>query len=121
MRALQVVTGSAGTVVDLDETEVGDGVTVDVTFSSINYKDALAITGRPGVIRAETLIAGIDLVGARRDSGERVLVNGCGLGETHDGGLAEVARVPEEWLVPVPARMTDKEIKSVAEYAAGLR
>ncbi|MEO8260948.1 MAG: acryloyl-CoA reductase [Pseudolysinimonas sp.] len=122
MRALQVVKGEEAKVVELDESGVGDGVVIDVTHSSINYKDALAVTGRPGVIRAEKLIAGIDLVGTRRDDGERVLVNGCGLGETHDGGLAEVARVPEEWLIPVPARFTDAQAAAVgtAGYTAAL-
>jgi acrylyl-CoA reductase (NADPH) len=121
VRALQVVKGSAGTVVEVDE-PAGDGVLVDVTYSSLNYKDALAVTGRPGVIRAEKLIAGIDLVGTRRDTGERVLVNGCGLGETHDGGLAQVARVPEEWLVPVPGAFTDEQAAAIgtAGYTAAL-
>jgi len=122
MRALQVVKGSPGAVVRLDEGEVGEGVTIDVTHSSLNYKDALAITGQPGVIRAEKLVAGIDLVGGRRDTGERVLVNGRGLGETHDGGLAQVARVPEEWLVPVPERMSNAQAAAIgtAGYTAAL-
>lgn len=121
MRALRVTKGSGGSVVEEDE-PAGDGVLVDVTYSSVNYKDALAVTGRPGVIRADTLIAGIDLVGTRRDTGERVLVNGCGLGETHDGGLAEVARVPEEWLVPVPPRLSDAQAAAIgtAGYTAAL-
>lgn len=121
MRALEVTKGSAGAVVELAAPE-GDGVLIDVTYSSLNFKDALAVTGRPGVIRAERLIAGIDLVGTRRDTGERVLVNGCGLGETHDGGLAEVARVPEEWLVPVPERFTNAQAAAIgtAGYTAAL-
>jgi acrylyl-CoA reductase (NADPH) len=121
MRALRVTRGSRAEIVEEQE-PAGDGVLVDVTFSSLNYKDALAVTGRPGVIRAGTLIAGIDLVGNRRDTGERVLVNGCGLGETHDGGLAEVARVPEEWLVPVPSRVTDVQAAAIgtAGYTAAL-
>src|SRR3954463_6960439 len=121
MRAIEVVKGERGHVVDRDEPG-GDGVLIDVTHSSLNYKDALAVTGRPGVIRAETLIAGIDLVGTRRDTGERVLVNGRGLGETHDGGLAEVARVPEEWLVPVPDRFTNAQAAAIgtAGYTAAL-
>lgn len=121
MRALQVTKGVGARLVELDEAG-GDGVLVDVTHSSLNYKDALAVTGRPGVIRAETLVAGIDLVGTRRDTGERVLVNGCGLGETHDGGLAELARVPEEWLLPVPERFTDAQAAAVgtAGYTAAL-
>jgi acrylyl-CoA reductase (NADPH) len=122
VRALQVVKGSAGTVVEVDEADVGAGIVVDVTHSSLNYKDALAVTGRPGVIRAEKLIAGIDLVGTRRDTGERVLVNGCGMGETHDGGLATVARVPGEWLVPVPERFTNAQAAAIgtAGYTAAL-
>lgn len=121
MRAIEVLKGEQGRVVERAEPE-GDGVLVDVTHSSLNYKDALAITGRPGVIRAEKLIAGIDLVGARRDTGARVLVNGRGLGETHDGGLAEVARVPEEWLVPVPDRLTNAQAAAIgtAGYTAAL-
>lgn len=121
MRALRATRGSRAEVVEEDE-PAGDGVLVDVTFSSLNYKDALAVTERPGVIRADTLIAGIDLVGVRRDTGERVLVNGCGLGETHDGGLAEVARVPQEWLVPVPSGITDEQAAAIgtAGYTAAL-
>jgi acrylyl-CoA reductase (NADPH) len=121
MRAIEVIRGERGRVVDRPEPE-GDGVLIDVTHSSLNYKDALAITGRPGVIRADTLIAGIDLVGTRRDTGARVLVNGRGLGETHDGGFAEVARVPEEWLVPVPDRFTNAQAAALgtAGYTAAL-
>jgi len=123
MRAMEVVKGEPGAVVEVDEARLGaDGVLVDVTHSSLNYKDALAVAGRPGVIRADRLIAGIDLVGTRRDTGERVLVNGRGLGETHDGGLAEVARVPAEWLVPVPERFTDAQAAAIgtAGYTAAL-
>lgn len=121
MRALRATRGARAEIVEEPE-PAGDGVLVDVTYSSLNYKDALAITGRPGVIRADTLIAGIDLVGARRDTGERVLVNGCGLGETHHGGFAEAARVPEEWLVPVPSRLTDVQAAAIgtAGYTAAL-
>jgi acrylyl-CoA reductase (NADPH) len=121
MRALRVDKGEAARLVDEAE-PAGDGVLVDVNYSSLNYKDALAVTGRPGVIRAETLIAGIDLVGTRRDSGERVLVNGCGLGETHDGGLAEVALLPPGWLVPVPGRFSELQAAAIgtAGYTAAL-
>ncbi|HEV7741931.1 MAG TPA: acryloyl-CoA reductase [Pseudolysinimonas sp.] len=123
MRALRVVRGERGRIVDTaGPADQSGGVIVDITHSSLNYKDALAITGRPGVIRADTLIAGIDLVGRRRDTGERVLVNGCGLGETHDGGLATEAMVPEEWLIPVPARFTDAQAAALgtAGYTAAL-
>jgi acrylyl-CoA reductase (NADPH) len=122
-RAIEVRKGERGEVVEIDETRLTEGeVLVDVTHSSLNYKDALAITGRPGVIRADRLIAGIDLVGTRRDTGERVLVNGRGLGETHDGGLAGLARVPADWLVPVPERFTNAQAAAIgtAGYTAAL-
>lgn len=92
--------------------DLGEGdVLVDVEYSSINYKDGLALAGRPGVIRQYPLIPGIDLVGtvvsvASPQStwapGDRVILNGWGIGETHHGGLAERARVRSEWLVPLP-------------------
>ncbi|TQO19950.1 acrylyl-CoA reductase (NADPH) [Rhodoglobus vestalii] len=95
----------------LDDSVLMHGdVTIDVEFSSLNYKDGIALTGRPGIVRAPRLIAGIDLVGVvsattddRYSVGQRVLVNGCGLSETHHGGFAERARVLGDWVVPVPA------------------
>jgi len=87
--------------------DAGD-VLVDVEFSSVNFKDGLALTGRPGVIKAPNLIPGIDLVGtvasgsARWAVGESVILNGFGIGETHHGGLGERARVKSEWLVRRP-------------------
>jgi len=107
---------------ELDESFLGDdGVAVDVAFTSINYKDALAITGKPGIIRAQRLIPGIDLVGTDA-SGERVLVNGCGIGETHNGGLAQRARVQPEWIVPVPQSMSLQQAAAIgtAGYTAML-
>lgn len=96
---------------EFDDDALGEGdVTVDVAWSSLNYKDALALGGRTGIVRVPRVIAGIDLVGTVRASenamwkiGDRVLANGCGLGETHPGGLAERARLPGDWLIPVPA------------------
>jgi acrylyl-CoA reductase (NADPH) len=123
VHAIEVLTGEQGAVVEIDEGRLTEGdVLVDVTHSSLNYKDALAITGRPGVIRADRLIAGIDLVGTRRDSGERVLVCGRGLGETHDGGLSGLARVPADWLVPVPERFTNAQAAAIgtAGFTAAL-
>ncbi len=94
-----------------DELMPGD-VLVDVEYSSLNYKDALALTGRPGVIRSYPLIPGIDLVGTvaasespRWKAGDRVILNGWGIGETHHGGLAERARVQGDWLVALPDGM----------------
>ena len=123
VRALEVLRGSKAQLVEIDESRLTEGeVLVDVTHSSLNYKDALAIQGRPGVIRADRLIAGIDLVGTRRDTGERVLVTGRGLGETHDGGLAGLARVPASWLMPVPERFTDAQAAAIgtAGFTAAL-
>jgi len=93
---------------------LGDGdVTIDVDYSSVNYKDALALTGKPGVIRTGALTAGIDLVGTVATShspdwspGDQVVVNGWGMGESHNGGLAERARVKSEWLVALPASVS---------------
>lgn len=113
---------------ELDSSELGE-VLVDVEYSSLNYKDGLALTGRPGVVRPERLTAGIDLVGVVRESsaagvapGDRVLVNGCGLSETHPGGLAERARVRAEWVVPVPERFSARQAAAVgtAGYTAAL-
>ena len=103
-----------------DEVLGADGVTVDVQYSSLNYKDALALTGRPGIIRSPALIPGIDLVGTVAESddaafapGDRVLVTGRGLGETHHGGLAERARVPADYLVAVPAALSTAQAAAI--------
>jgi acrylyl-CoA reductase (NADPH) len=106
---------------DFDDSALTEGdVVVDVTHSSLNYKDGLALTGRPGVVRVPRLIPGIDLVGRVTDSmsedwnpADRVLVNGCGLGETNHGGLAQRARLRAEWLVPVPAGMTNAQAAAI--------
>lgn len=86
------------------------GVTLDVDYSSINYKDGLAIAGRPGVVRRTPLIAGIDVVGTVRNSvddrwkpGDAVVLNGSGLGEGLHGGLTERASVSGDFLVRRPA------------------
>jgi acrylyl-CoA reductase (NADPH) len=95
-----------------DDALMPGDVLVDVEYSSLNYKDALAVTGRPGVIRNYPLIAGIDLVGTvassespRWNPGDRVILNGWGIGETHHGGLAERARVNGDWLASLPDGM----------------
>ena len=93
----------ADLVSDATDAQLGEGdVTIDVDYSSINFKDGLALTGRPGVIKADGLIAGIDLVGRVEGTGEPVVVTGFGIGEDHPGGLSERARVPREWVVPLP-------------------
>src|SRR5665213_394244 len=85
-------------------------VVVRVTYSGINYKDALAATGASKILRRYPLVGGIDLAGivetssdARYRPGDAVLVTGCALSETHDGGYAEYARVPGDWVVPMPS------------------
>ncbi|WP_349899048.1 acrylyl-CoA reductase (NADPH) [Parafrigoribacterium soli] len=112
-RALWVSKGDAAVTTEVTELTDDDlmpgDVTIDVEYSSLNYKDALAIAGRPGVIRQYPLVPGIDLVGTvaasedpRWISGDRVILNGWGIGETHHGGLAERARVNGDWLVRLP-------------------
>jgi acrylyl-CoA reductase (NADPH) len=92
----------------LDDLSPGD-VVIRVTHSGINYKDALAATGAGKILRRFPLVGGIDLAGvvessadARYPRGSAVLVTGCGLSETHDGGYAEFARVPGDWVIPMP-------------------
>jgi acrylyl-CoA reductase (NADPH) len=128
-RALQV-TKSDDTVAatlrsDLTDDELGDGdVTIDVEYSGINYKDGLALAGSPGVMRIAPLIPGIDIVGtvAASDSpdwsvGDAVILNGWGIGETHNGGLSERARVKSEWLIPRPS--TISPVRAAAIGTAG--
>jgi acrylyl-CoA reductase (NADPH) len=102
-------TQSAALTTVTDDVLSADGVTVAVEFSSINYKDGLALTGKPGVARTWPLIAGIDIVGTvesstdpRWSAGDRVILNGAGIGESAHGGLAERARVPGTALVRLP-------------------
>lgn len=124
-------TGGAGAaiparLVELDDAALSPGdVIVDVEYSSINYKDGLALAGKPGVIKSYPLIPGIDLVGTVASSdadewtpGDRVLLNGWGVGETHNGGLSERARVRGEWLVPLPDALTGKRAAAIG--TAGL-
>ena len=92
----------------LDDLAPGE-VVIRVTHSGINYKDALAATGAGKILRRYPLVAGIDLAGIVESSsdprfapGTAVLVTGCGLSETHDGGYAQFARVPGDWVIPMP-------------------
>ena len=112
-RALRIDKTDAGqtvAIVELTEADLMDGdVTVVVSHSTINYKDGLAITGKAPVVKKFPLIPGIDFAGtvtatthAGIAAGDRVILNGWGVGETHDGGLSERARVKGDWLVPTP-------------------
>lgn len=93
---------------EIEQLSQGDTV-IKVDYSSINYKDALAASGRGKIMKRFPMNAGIDLAGAIISTGnanfkvgQKVLVNGCGVGEEHDGGLAQFARVKSEWLIPIP-------------------
>lgn len=115
---------------DLGAGEVaGEEVVVKVSHSTINYKDALAATGAGKILRKYPLVGGIDLAGevvssqhAAFKPGQKVLVNGCGLSETHDGGYAQYARVPGEWVVPIPAGLSEFQCMAIgtAGYTAAL-
>jgi NADPH2:quinone reductase len=113
---------------ETDALSPGD-VVVRVQWSGINYKDALAITGRGRILRRFPLNAGIDAAGivessgdGRFRAGDAVVLNGMGLGESHDGGFAEVLRVPGDWVVPLPPGLTLREsmILGTAGFTAGL-
>jgi len=112
----------------LDDLSAGE-VVIKVSHSTINYKDALAATGTGKILRTFPLVGGIDLAGTvissddeRFDAGNEVLVNGCGLSETADGGYAEYARVRADAVVPVPGGMTAAQAMQIgtAGYTAAL-
>ncbi|WP_298197474.1 MDR family oxidoreductase [Novosphingobium sp.] len=114
----------------LDESRLPEGdVTIDVAFSTLNFKDGLAITGSSPVVRKFPMVPGIDLAGTVRSSehadwkpGDKVVLNGWGVGETHWGGLAQVARLKGDWLVPLPAAFTERQAMAIgtAGYTAAL-
>lgn len=122
--------GQTVAVTRIDEAALPEGdVTIDVAYSTLNYKDGLAITGRGPVVRKFPMVPGIDLVGVVRASshadwaaGDTVVLNGWGVGETHWGGLAQVARLKGEWLVPLPAAFTSRQAMAIgtAGYTAAL-
>jgi acrylyl-CoA reductase (NADPH) len=102
---------------------------VRVDYSTLNYKDALAITGKAPVVRQFPMVPGIDFAGAVTESaapvhrpGDLVLLNGWGVGEHHWGGLAQLARVKSEWLIPLPAAFTARQSMAIgtAGYTAML-
>ncbi len=115
---------------DVDDDVLPDGdVSVDVEFSTLNYKDGLAITGKSPVVRRFPMVPGIDFSGTVSQSsnpawrvGDRVILNGWGVGETHCGGLAQKARVRGEWLVALPEKFTARQAMAIgtAGYTAML-
>ena len=105
------------------------GVLVKVDYSTINYKDALAVTATAPIIRKYPLVPGIDLAGTIEESddpdwqvGDRVVVNGWGMGEGHSGGLAQYARVPASFLVKLPQNISTRHAMAIgtAGYTAAL-
>jgi len=122
--------GYRAAVKDLDEAQLPEGdVTVRVERSSLNYKDGLAITGKSPVVRKFPMVPGIDLAGIVEASdnpdykvGDRVVLNGWGVGETHWGGLTQKARLKGDWLVPLPDAFTAQQAMAIgtAGYTAML-
>ncbi len=113
--------GYRAELTDLDEGRLPEGdVTVRVSHSTLNYKDALAITGKGPVVRTFPMVPGIDLAGTVEHSthpdyaaGDAVILNGWGVGETHWGGLAQKARVNGNWLVTLPAQFTPQQAMAI--------
>lgn len=132
-KGLQLTKGDKGTVAawtDLTDADLMDGdVTVRVSHSTLNYKDGLAVTGKAPVVRRWPMIPGIDFAGtvAASDNpaykaGDGVILNGWGVGETHLGGYAQMARVKGDWLVPLPSTFTPAQAMAIgtAGYTAML-
>ncbi len=132
-RAIRISKTDAGQAVEtaqigLDDLMEGD-VVVAVAHSTVNYKDGLAITGKGPVVRKWPMIGGIDLAGTVESSdnpafrpGDKVILNGFGLSETHFGGYADKARVKSDWLVPLPQAFTSAQAMAIgtAGYTAML-
>lgn len=118
------------TINQLDDSQLPEGdVTVDVEFSTINFKDGLAITGSSPVVRKFPMVPGIDLAGvvsattnADYKVGDRVVLNGWGVGEGHWGGLSQKARLNANMLIPLPREFTSRQAMAIgtAGYTAAL-
>jgi acrylyl-CoA reductase (NADPH) len=122
--------GTTAALTEFDDANLMEGdVTVHVEYSALNYKDGLAITGKAPVVRRFPMIAGIDFAGTVESSshpswkaGDKVVLNGWGLGETHLGAYGQKARVKGDWLVPLPATMSARDAMAIgtAGYTAML-
>lgn len=132
-QALQINKDDNGyhcTVQTLDDSALPEGdVTVQVDYSTVNYKDGLAMTGKSPVVRKFPLTSGIDLAGTVTDSqhplfkaGDKVVLNGWGVGESHSGGLAQKARLKGDWLIHLPSAFTPRQAMAIgtAGYTAML-
>lgn len=130
MRAIYLEQGTQAKVADLPSPPGADGnILVRIEYSTLNFKDALAIMARAPIVRKWPMVAGIDFAGVVEESGDqrfrtgdRVLANGHGLGEEHWGGLAEWVRVPADWLqkLPEPFSTRDAMCAGTAGYTAAL-
>lgn len=115
---------------EVEKSSLPDGdVTVRVSYSTLNYKDGLAISGKAPIVRSFPMVPGVDFSGvveessnARFKAGDAVILNGFGVGEGHWGGLAEYARVKGDWLIPLPGGMTARHAMALgtAGYTAML-
>lgn len=122
--------GQSVEVTQLDDAQLPEGnVTIDVEYSTLNYKDGLAITGSSPVVRKFPMVPGIDLAGVVSESshgdwkkGDRVVLNGWGVGEGHWGGLSQRARLNGDWLVPLPQEFSTRQAMAIgtAGYTAAL-
>ena len=122
--------GYQANIRELAESSLPEGdVTVDIEYSTLNYKDALAITGKGSIVRAFPMVPGIDFSGLVQSSnhrdfkpGDRVVLNGWGVGEQHWGGLGQKAKVRGDWLVHLPASITSRQAMMIgtAGYTAML-
>lgn len=122
--------GYRATVKEIDDSALPEGdVTIQVAYSTLNYKDALAITGKAPVVKQFPMIPGVDLAGQvescetdKFSAGDWVLLNGFGVGEAHWGGLAQKARLKSEWLIPLPKAFSPRQAMTIgtAGYTAML-
>jgi NADPH2:quinone reductase len=131
-RALRVLHDGANQsqLINMELEQLAPGpILIEAAWSSINYKDALAITGRGKILRKFPANPGIDVAGVVKESddprypvGMPVLVTGCGLGENQDGGLAQYVRVPRDWVIPLPANLSTREamIYGTAGFTVGI-
>jgi len=132
-KAIVIEKGDSGQKValtDFDDADLMDGdVTIRIEWSTVNYKDGLALSGKAPVVRRFPMIPGVDLAGTVETSshpawksGDKVVCNGWGLGETHLGAYAERARVKGDWLVPLPPGMSTRDAMAIgtAGYTAML-
>ena len=133
MKAILIDKDEAGyhtKLTQVEESQLPEGdVTVKVAYSTLNFKDSLAITGKSPVVRSFPMVPGIDIAGTVTESnhadfkaGDKVVLNGFGVGEVHWGGLAETARLKGDWLVPLPEAFSEKQAMAIgtAGYTAML-